>query len=212
MPSTHLKSIPLVLAGIIVLFAISFSSRASFAGFQLMDGPAWFIGPRAVAHMIGFTGVVMGIWFFMNSFAEKATLRLNLALGSLLPVIALAGFCGPDMLQEQIGREKALLALHWTLLYLAACYCAWMMKKFSPRLIAPKGALVVSALTGVVISFYWELFQQRFVDVYGEAPRDYVQFGQILCDLTGIAIGCALVALFITRLKQQKIQPSPTPI
>lgn len=211
MPSTHLKSIPLVLGGMIVLFAISFSSHASFTGFHLMEGPAWFIGPRAVAHLIGFIGVVMGIWFFMNSFAEKATLRLNLALGSLLPLITLAYFWGPDMLREQIGLENALLALHWIPLYLAACYCAFMMKKLSPRLIAPRGALVVSGLTALVISFYWELFQQRFIDVYGNAPRDYLQFGQILCDLGGIAIGCALVALIISKLEVQKNLQRPTP-
>ncbi|MDH1930481.1 hypothetical protein [Pseudomonas sp. GD03696] len=204
MSSTHLRSIPLVLGGIIVLFAISFSSHASFTAIQLLEGPAWLIDPRAIAHLIGFIGVVMGIWFFMNSFAEKATLQLNLTLGSLLPLITLGYFWGPDMLREQIGLESAFLALHSIPLYLSACFCAFMMKKLSPRLIEPKGALVVSGLTSLAISLYWELFQQRFIGVYGNSHREYLQFGQILCDLGGIAIGYALVAIIVSKLEIQK--------
>lgn len=185
-----------------VLFAISFDTQANFAGFQIMDGPAWFIGPRAVAHMIGFIGLIMSFWFFFISFAEKITLRMNLALGSLLPIIGLAYFWGPEFLQEKIGYLHALLALKLTPIYLAAFYWVYMSKKLTPRLITPKGALVTAMYGGVGGSLYWELLQQRFIDVYGDAPRDYIQFGQILCDLTGIAIGCALVALIVNQLNK----------
>lgn len=211
MPSTHLKSVPLVLGVMIVLFAISFNSQANFAGFQVMDGPGWFIGPRAVAHMIGFIGLIMCFWFFFISFAEKTTLRINLALGSLLPIMGLAYFWGPEFLQEKIGNLHALLALQMTPIYLAACCWVYMMKKLTPRLITPKGALVTAMCGGVGVSLYWELLQQRFINVYGDAPRDYIQFGQILCDLTGIAIGCALVALIVNQLNKRHHQPHPLP-
>lgn len=207
MPSTHLKSIPLVLGMMILLFAISFQSQATFDGFQVMDGPAWFIGPRAVAHMIGFIGLTMCFWFFVISFAEKTTLRINLALSSLLPIMGLAYFCGPEILQEKIGYFHALLALQMTPIYLAACYLVYAMKKLTPRIITPKGALVTAMWVGAGVSLYWEVVQQRFIDVYGEAPRDYIQFGQILCDLTGIFIGCALVALVVSQLNKRQHLP-----
>ncbi|WP_409321458.1 hypothetical protein [Pseudomonas monteilii] len=211
MPSTHLKSVPLVLGAMIVLFAISFDSQVNFTGLHVMDGPAWFIGPRAVAHMIGFIGLIMCFWFFFISFAEKTTLRINLALGSLLPIIGMAYFWGPEFFQEKIGYLYALLALQMTPTYLAACYVAYTMKKLTPRLITPKGALVTAMCGGVAVSLYWELLQQRFIDVYGKPPRDYIQFGQILCDLTGIFIGCALLALIVTQLDKRQHLPHPLP-
>lgn len=211
MPSTHLKSVPLVLGTMILLFAISFQSQATFAGFQVMDGPAWFIGPRAVAHMIGFIGLTMCLWFFVISFAEKTTLRINLTLGSLLPIFGLAYFCGPEIFQEKIGNFHALLSLQMTSIYLAACYFVYAMKKLTPRILTPKGALVTAMWGCVGVSLYWEVVQQRFIDVYGDAPRDYIQFGQILCDLTGIFIGCALVALVVSRLNKRQHLPHPLP-
>lgn len=85
------------------------------------------------------------------------------------------------------------------------------MKKLTPRIITPKGGLVTAMWVGVAGSLYWEVVQQRFIDVYGKAPIDYIQLGQILCDLTGIFIGCALVAVVVIHLNKRQHLPHPLP-
>jgi hypothetical protein len=53
----------------LILFSIWFSINVKFLPVQLAEGEERALGPRAVAHLIGYAGILMAGWFFLNSFS-----------------------------------------------------------------------------------------------------------------------------------------------
>lgn len=195
-----LKAITLVLGCVLILFATWFLDHVAFPSVQLFHGDGGEIGPREVAHLIGFAGCVLGLWFGINSFASKTMLYLYAALGGLGVCVLLLYFFGGDGAQVFFGYPRMLIAL--LPIYVAGFVVLCMVRQLTPRLLEPKPALFIAVLVTLAMSGVWELAIQRFSDVYGEKPRDYVQQAQLACDMTGILLGWALMHYLVRHLER----------
>lgn len=200
----------LALGTALIIFATWFSSYVAFEPIVL-SGEEWSFGPREVAHLFGFMGCVLAVWFFGNSFAAWPTLIVTLLNGAI--GIGLVMFYGiaPREIKEMIDPNAAETFLYVLYYYLLGCFAGCCIRKQSHWLIQPRRMLIIAALVLATISIGWEVYTQPFEHVYHKAPRHYVQLAQVLCDFVGITIGFRLVNSLIQRLESHGIVNAATP-
>jgi uncharacterized membrane protein YwzB len=201
----------LVLGAALIIFSTWFSIYVHFEPIVL-SGDEWTFGPREVAHLIGFMGCVLTIWFCGNSFATRSTMLVSLSMGAVgIGLVVIAAFAPREI--KDLFNPKAVEASLWVLYYyLVGCGAAWgIQKKISQWVFQPRRMLVITALLLALISIGWEVYTQPFEHVYQKPPRGYVQFAQVLCDFVGIAIGYTVVNRFIRRLEARGTANAPTP-
>jgi hypothetical protein len=181
---------------VLILFSIWFSASVTFSPVRLGDGDVWAFGPRAAAHFIGFSGMVMAGWCFLHSFALMSSKALGRFVATLivsLPVVIYLATGTRVVIRPDVGKLLCLMILN----ALGACAMAVLLRLHFPRLFAPVPAMILAVVGAMGMSLYWEGITQHLVNVYAGPPRGYAQLAQIVCDLAGIAFG----ALFVTFMR-----------
>lgn len=200
----------LALGAALIAFATCFSIYVHFEPI-VISGDEWTFGPREVAHLIGFMGCVLTLWFCGNSFATRSTMLVSLSMLAIgIGLVVIAIFAPREI--KDLFNTKAVEASLWVLLYyLMGCGVAWHIQKSSQWIFQPRRMLSIAAIFLALISIGWEVCTQPFEHVYQKPPRGYVQFAQVLCDFVGIAVGFALVNSTIRRLETRCGGNSTTP-
>lgn len=190
----------LALGAALIIFATWFSSYVAFEPI-VISGEEWSFGPREVAHLFGFMGCVLALWFFGNSFAAWPTMIVTLLIGAI--GIGLVVFYGiaPRGIKNMIDPNAAETFLYVLYYYLLGCFSGCCIRKQSHWLLQPRRMLIIAALVLAATSMGWEVYTQPFEHVYHKAPRHYVQLAQVLCDFVGIAVGFKLVNSLIQKLE-----------
>lgn len=190
----------LALGAALIAFATWFSSHVRFDPIVLA-GDALSFGPREVAHLFGFMGTVLAVWFFGNSFAARPTLFVTLLLGAIGIGLVVSFKFAPRGIKVLIDPSAAETFLYILFYYLVGCFAGFGIRMQSHWLIQPRRVLIITALVLAATSIGWEVYVQPFDNVYQNAPRHCIQFAQVLCDFFGIAIGFRLVNRLIRRLE-----------
>lgn len=200
----------LALGAALIIFATWFSTYVKFEPI-VFSGDQWAFGPREVAHLFGFMGCVLTVWFCGNSFDTSSTMLVSLSMGAIgIGLVVFAIFAPKEI--KALFNSKAVEAFLYVLLYyLLGCWSAWCIRIQSHWVFQPRRILIISSLFLALISVGWEVYTQPFDNVYLKASRDYVQFSQILCDFVGIAVGFSLVNLTIRRLEMGGRANATTP-
>lgn len=190
----------------LILFAIWFSINITFPPFRLTEGEQWAFGARAVAHLIGFAGMVMAGWFFIHSFSYMTSKTLHclmgiLFLGSMVLIWLATGTWRP------VNPDIALLLCLMQLYALCGCAMAAVLRQHWPRLFEPAPALVIAVVGSILMSLLWEGVTQNLSNVYDGPARGFIQGAQISCDLFGITIGAMAVA-YIQRQHRKNLRIS----
>lgn len=200
----------LALGAALIIFATWFSSYVAFEPIVL-SGEEWSFGPREVAHLFGFMGCVLALWFFGNSFAAWPTMIVTLLIGTIgIGLVVLYGIA-PREIKDLIDPNAAETFLYVLYYYLLGCFAGCCIRKQSHWLIQPRRMVIIAALVLVATSTGWEVYTQPFEHVYHKAPRHYVQLAKVLCDFVGIAVGFRLVNSLIKRLESQGSANATTP-
>jgi hypothetical protein len=188
----------LALGAALITFATWFSICVSFTPIVL-SGDDWSFGPREVAHLFGFMGCVLTVWFCGNSFATRSTMRISLWMGAIgIGLVVCASFA-PREIKSLINLKEFEAYLYVLLYYLVGCFAGWSIRQQSHWLFQPRRILIITALFLALASISWEVYTQPFEHVYQRPPRGYVQFAQVLCDFVGIVVGYTLVNSIIRR-------------
>ena len=179
----------------LILFSIWFSINVTFPPVQLTEGEAWVFGPRAAAHLIGFAGILMAGWFFINSFSymsSKALIIFTATLSmSLLVVLWLAsGTWG--LIRPDVAKLVCIMLIY----ALGACGMASILRRHWPKVLEPAPALLIAVVGSLCMSLDWEGITQNLSNVYDGPARGFMQGAQITCDMLGITLGALGVAYF----------------
>nr|WP_019364774.1 hypothetical protein [Pseudomonas luteola] len=155
------KLCSLISLTLIALLLIIASLRVNALRFE-----PWFgFGPREVAHLIGYPGVVIGLWLLLICFShvQAACTHLLLMLGKRLDVYLLQA----DIIDSMIRTGSVSI----------------------------KSILHFVAIASLVMSIGFECIWQPCISVYGAPGRGFIQFPQVLCDAVGISLAVAIVWL-----------------
>lgn len=190
----------LALGAALITFATWFSIYVRFTPLVL-GGVEWSIGPREVAHLLGFMGCVLAVWFCGNSFATRSTMLVSLWMGAIgIGLVVCASFA-PREIKDLVNLKAYEAFLFILMYYLGGCFVGYKIRKDSHWLFQPRRILIITALCLSLASIGWEVYTQPFEHVYQKPPRGYVQFSQVLCDFVGIAIGYTVVNSIVRRLE-----------
>lgn len=188
------------LGAALIISASWFSSYVVFAPI-ILSGDEWSFGSREVAHLFGFMGCVLAIWFCGNSFATRSTLFVSLLMGVLGMGMVVLYRYAPREIKGLIGPHAAKTFIELLYYYCVAWLSGCLLRKQTLWPFQPRRVLIITALVLMLISIGWEIYTQPFEHVYHKAPRGYVQFAQVLCDFVGIAIGFGVVNSVIRRFE-----------
>jgi hypothetical protein len=176
----------LALGAALIFFGTWFSSYVHFEPIALA-GDAWAFGPREVAHLFGFMGCVLAVWFCGNSFATRSTMIVSLVMGAIGIALVVYAIFAPRAIKDLINPKAGEAFLYVLYYYLLGCGAGCVIRKQSHWLFQPRRMLIITALFLAFASIGWEVYTQPFEHVYQKPPRGYVQFAQVLCDFVGIA-------------------------
>lgn len=191
------------LGAALIISATWFSSYVVFAPI-ILSGDEWSFGPREVAHLFGFMGCVLAVWFCGNSFATRSTLFVSLLMGVLGMGMVVLYRYAPREIKDLIGPHAAKTFIELLYYYCVTCLSGCLIRKQTHWPFQPRRVLIITALVLMLISISWEVCTQPFEHVYHKAPRGYVQFAQVLCDFVGIAIGFRVVNSIIRRIEAHR--------
>ncbi|WP_448108851.1 hypothetical protein [Pseudomonas azerbaijanoccidentalis] len=193
----------------LIIFATWFSSYVVFSPI-ILSGDEWSFGPREVAHLLGFMGCVLAVWFYGNSFATRSTLFVSLLMGVLGMGMVVLYRYAPREIKDLIGSHAAKTFIELLYYYCVVCLSGCLLRKKTHWPFQPRRVLIITALILMLISFGWEVCTQPFEHAYRKAPRGYVQFAQVLCDFVGIAIGFVVVSGIIRRFEAHRSTKAST--
>ena len=195
------SKLAMLVAGVgIIALATWFSI---FVHFQpiVLSGNEWAFGPREVAHLLGFMGCVLSVWFFGNSFATRSTLLVCLSMGAIgIGFVVFAIFASQEI-KAQFNQNVIHAFLYVLFTYILGCVSGCVIRCQSLWLFQPRRVLILTAILLALSSIGWEVYTQPFEHVYQKPPRGYVQLAQVLCDFAGIAFGYWVVSSVIKRFE-----------
>lgn len=190
----------LALGAALICFAIWLSSYVAFAPIILW-GDEWAFGPREVAHLFGFVGCVLAVWFCGHSFANTSNMIVTMMIGAVGIGLVVYMCFAPRALKDLISNNAIEAFLYVLYYYLIGCIMGFWLRQQTLWPLQPRRMLIMTSLVLAITSIGWEVYTQPFEHVYQHSPRGYVQYAQVLCDFLGIAIGFWLVNIVIERLE-----------
>lgn len=197
----------LVVGVALTILAIQIDKYLTFTPFHLIFQTfQWQVGPRDIAHMIGLAGFTVTLWYFLRSFTSRLLIVLNIMMAVSAAFSVSLDSAENDWLYKIAGISAYELAGNILPIFLLACVLLGLAAWKTPRLLGPRSALIFSCLTLVVATAIWEFYVQPFDNVYGAAPRGWIEKAQVVCDLVGIFIGYLIVKTIRTPIAQ--VQPS----
>jgi hypothetical protein len=200
----------LALGAALITFATWFSLYVRFTPIVL-GGDEWSFGSREIAHLFGFMGCVLAVWFSGNSFATRSTMLASLWMGAIGIGLVVCAIVAPREIKDLINPKAFEAYLYILLYYLVGCFAGCSIRKQSHWLFQPMRMLIITSMVLALASIGWEVYTQPFEHVYQKPPRGYVQYAQVLCDFVGIAAGFKLVSFMIRRLEMRGSANPTTP-
>lgn len=163
-----------------------------YAGSFLVP-PGLSVGPldhRALQHLLGFFGfafIVQGI--VSCCYSRESYVLHALVLGGAI-VVSWSTLIFPNtiVLSGEIGALAALIRNPGTIWFLCALAMARVFRTDKRWLVAFGGLLLC-----LVVSLYWELYQQPVVGVYNGPPRHEIQAPQVAADIIAIALAFGML-------------------
>ncbi|MCD5986508.1 hypothetical protein KDX30_01205 [Pseudomonas sp. CDFA 553] len=172
------RRIILLLTGFLVISATGVS--------QLNIVVAGEYGVQELGHFIGFSGIVLGVTFAIES-RHCLCQVLSLPKVALGLMVALSTTTTLQHFDKFEGYQYSLILALIVVVAGAAVLepCLRRVKHLSPSAAAVFGCVCLSGV--------WELWIQPYVSVYAGPPRGFIEWPQIIADLAGLAVGLSLV-------------------
>lgn len=202
MTSRYVKIAPAILGFCALSLAIYFNDVLSFDPYYLIgQSEAWAFGPREGAHFFGMMAGPMIGWAYLTSFATRKSLQTTLALVVLLYVWMFVCGKGPEAVTSYMGREIVRQFIWPIVLLPFVSVICFGISKGARELINPLPALLATCVPLAIWSIGWEIIEQPFFNVYGAAPRGWIQFSQVISDFAGMGLGSVVVLSVISAQK-----------
>jgi hypothetical protein len=189
-----------MLTSLIGVAFVCLGTGMRFARVHLTVGP---FEEAALEHMTGFFGVSVVLQCWLAAIWTRAIWAGNAA--ALVVVLALSFLVAFDILQApEMFHALAKLGVVYGLSYgVGVLAVMWIAHCGAKRWLWLVG---LGLCLGV--SWWWELWRQPHLDVYGAAARHHVQGDQVAADALGILLGTIFVWLVALRTRRAVGTPS----
>lgn len=194
-----------VLGGGLLLAALYLDKHYRFTPIYLVSGmKEWLIGHREVAHLIGMSGGVLFSWYFLSSFAHRSLIIFNAAATLVIAALVIFEFPYQGWSFDLFGMTAFEIGVNGTPLIFGVWALLSLIAYQTPNLLRPWPSLAAICAAFLVNVAYWEVCHQPFESVYGEAPRGWIEYGQVCFDIVGVMAGAGAVAVIASALKKMK--------
>ncbi len=160
----------------------------------------WITQNRELGHLIGLCGLTLMFTSYANLILGRKIYGVWLWLATHAFLLFVFAFIEHYTLGQWIKRFVVPLTLYGGVLFFSNLSFVRkgrkeFEKKVGSRLNQKYSLIIVSVVLGIFVSWFWELFWQPLIGVYGGPARETVQFEHIVADLLGISIAAFVMML-----------------